>query len=221
MNVELFVLAVVATLSPLGFAAMLAVIASGRLKALVFASAFVGGQLLACGVLVFLRAAVAPHQRRDFPTLRGVLELLFGAALLCVAAFVRSRPDATEVASTPGSTALFDRLRRLHVATAAAAGVLLGIGGPKRLVLTALAAISIGASTADGAHAAALVVAYTLLATLLVWAPILAFAILGERVTAALDGTQRWLERHQRSLAFWASLTIGLFAVANGLARLL
>ena len=49
------------------------------------------------------------------------------------------------------------------------AGLLLGIGGPKRLVLTALAATTITTSALNDSGEAALVVLYVALATALVW----------------------------------------------------
>src|SRR5215203_4089351 len=50
------------------------------------------------------------------------------------------------------------------VATAIAAGLLLGVGGPKRLVLAALAAAAI-VTSGTGSEAAALVGSYTIVAT--------------------------------------------------------
>ncbi|HEY2354102.1 MAG TPA: GAP family protein [Gaiellaceae bacterium] len=217
---ELFVFAIVATLSPLGFAATLAVIASGRLRALVFAAAFVAAQFLSCAVLVLVGTAVAPSHGRRFPVFRSLLELAVGVALLCFAAFVRSRPADSAATSTGGSAALLDRLRHLRVPTAAGAGVLLGVGGPKRLVLTALAAASIGTSGGDALDEAVSVLAYALVATLLVWAPILVFLIIGDRVATALHAAQRWLALRQRSVAVYSSLAVGVIAVADSLVRL-
>ena len=81
--------------------------------------------------------------------------------------------------------------------------MLLGIGGPKRLVLSALAATSIAASGVSDAQEVALVVWYTALATVLVWAPIIGFELFGERAVATLDAGQRWMSEHQRQVVFY------------------
>ena len=64
---------------------------------------------------------------------------------------------------------MIERLGRLRFLTTLLAGLLLGIGGPKRLVLTALAATTITTSGIASSSEAALVVLYVGLATALVW----------------------------------------------------
>lgn len=218
---QLITVGLLAALSPLGFAATLAVIRSGRLKALGFGFGLVAGQLLACGILVAVGAAAVPDREAGHPTLRGVLMLGFGIAVLWLAAMVRRRPQTAAPRSNARSQDVLERLGRLRVGTALVAGLVLGIGGPKRLVLTALAAATISASTVDNPEAVVLVVSYTILATILVWGPILAFEIFGDRALTKLDETQRWLSRHQRTATFWVLLLIGVFALAEGMATLL
>ena len=217
---QLIPYALVASLSPVGFAVTAAVMRSGRLKALGFAIGFVSGQLLACSVLVALGGAVVPHHEVKHPRVAGLLELGFGLVLLVFAARLRRPPPAAEL--HPGgrrrSEAAIERLRHLHVLTSLAAGLLLGIGGPKRLVLTVLAAASITAAGVATSTEVGLVVWYGIIATVLVWAPVLAFVILGERAVSALDAAQEWLKRHQRRVMFFALAIIGLLLVADGIA---
>jgi len=217
---QLIPYALVATLSPLGFAATLAVIRSGRLKALGFGFGFVSGQLLACAILVVLGAAWVPDREVGHPTLRGVLALIFGLVVLWLAVMLRRRPQTTAPRPNGRSQQVLDRLGRLRVGTALAAGLLLGVGGPKRLVLTTLAAATIATSTVAGSMTAALAVSYTTIATLLAWAPIVAFEFVGDRAVAGLDKTQHWLARHQRSAVFSSLLAVGLLALAEGISVL-
>jgi threonine/homoserine/homoserine lactone efflux protein len=218
---QLIPYALVASLSPVGFAATAAVIRSGRLKALGFAIGFVSGQLLACSILVALGGAVVPEHEVEHPRFAGLLELGFGLVLLAFAARLRRPPPAER---HPGgrsrSEAAIERLRHLHVLTSLVAGLLLGIGGPKRLVLTVLAAASITAAGVGASAQVGLVVWYGTIATVLVWAPVLAFVILGERAVSALDAAQEWLKRHQRRVVFVALVIIGLLLVADGIAAL-
>ena len=60
---------------------------------------------------------------------------------------------------------MLERLSRLRVLTTVVAGFLLGIGGPKRLVPTCLAATTIVTAGLGDADEAALVVVYVTLAT--------------------------------------------------------
>jgi Sap, sulfolipid-1-addressing protein len=220
-NVQLIPYGLLATLSPLGFAATLAVIRSGRFKALGFGVGFVSGQLLACATLVTVGTAVVPDREAGHPTVRGVLLLSFGLAVLWLAMMLRRRPPGATSGGNERSQKVLDRLGRLRVGTALAAGLLLGIGGPKRLVLAALAAASITASDVDGSKAAVLVVSYTIIATLLAWGPILAFEVFGDRAVTKLDETQRRLSRHQRSATVYSLLVIGALALAEGITTLL
>jgi hypothetical protein len=213
--------ALVAALSPLGFAATVAVMGSGRLKALGFAIGFVSGQLLACSILVLVGVAVIPNHEKGHQTLQEVLLLGSGLALLWFAAAVRRRPQSTAARSNARSQAMLERLRRLHVGTAIAAGVLLGIGGPKRLVLTVLASTLITTSGIDASKKAALIGWYAMLATVLVWVPILAFELFGDRAVTKLDAAQRWLASHQRQAMFYALLLLGAALLADAVASLI
>jgi hypothetical protein len=153
--------------------------------------------------------------------LRALVELAVGVALLALAAAARLRPRDTAPASTVGrGHRLVERLRSLRPATALAAGVLLGVGGPKRLVLTLLAAGSIAAVDGGRSQQAWLVVAYTLVATLPAWAPIVVFELVGDRVTVALGALQRWLLRHRRELLTYLLVPLGLLMVADAVASL-
>lgn len=212
--------ALVAAMSPLGFAATLAVMGSGRLKALVFGCAFIVGQLMACGFLIVIGAATIPDHGSRHPTLQAALEIAFGVALLGLAVGLRRHRQPVDRPSGRSQAAL-ERLGRLQLKTALAAGVLLGVGGPKRLVLSALAATSIAASGVNDAQEVALVVWYTALATALVWAPIIGFELFGERAVATLDAGQRWMSEHQRQVVFYPLVLLGLILVGDGLVTLL
>jgi hypothetical protein len=220
VNAELFVYALVATLSPFGLAATLTVIASGRLKSLLFAIAFVVGQGVACALVVAFDASLLPRRDHDNTVLRGALELAFGVALICLAVVYRRRSFPGNLSSTDRSPQLLERLRRLRPSTAVLGGLVLGVGGPKRLLLTVLAGTSIGASGNDGSQAVIDVLLYSALATLLVWVPVLAFAIAGSRVAVRLDAAQRSLARHEREIGFYSLLAVGATAVGHSLSLL-
>lgn len=212
---SLILYAVVAAASPLGLAATLTVLRTGRAQALGLATGVLLGQLLTCGVLVLIGSASVDHRMKR-PVVEGVLELVLGAALLVLASVIHRRPQQAHPDSGR-SQQILDRLRRVHGTTAFAAGLALGVGGPKRLVLTGLAAASITAAGVDGAGEAVLVVWYVALATIVVWAPVLAEIVAGERALDRVDAAFRWLGRHHRPVTVLALLIVGFFLAAHGL----
>lgn len=215
MNVDLLVYALVATLSPLGFAATLAVLASGRIRAVLFAAAFVVAQFATLALLTLAGGAVWSG-RGETSRLREAVELVLGALLVVAGVLIARRSAAAPRRSDDSS--VLERLRGLGPLTTLAAGALLGVGGPKRLVLTALAATAIAESTSGELALAAL---YTAVATLLVWAPAVAFVLLGDRALEWLEQGQGWLARNQRAVASTSLVVVGAFAVADSVAALL
>jgi hypothetical protein len=208
----------IAAASPLGLAATLTVLGTGRVRALAFAVGALAGQLAACSVLVLIGTASVDHRTRR-PQVEGVLELAIGVALLLLALHIHRRPDRAHPHSGR-SREILDRLRRVRPTTAVVAGLALGVGGPKRLVLTGLAAASITAAGVNGGTDAALVLWYCALATVVVWAPVLAAIVVGEKAVDALDAGFRWLTQHQRPVTVALLLVVGSFLVAHGVALL-
>ena len=210
--------ALLAALSPIGFAATLAVIGSGRLKALSFGIGFVAGQLGSLALLVLLGGDWKPSYQSSYPTMEALLQLGVGVALLWLAVFLYRRPlHPRQNVSSGRSKAMLERLSRLRVSTALIAGLLLGVGGPKRLVLTALAAASITGVNINTSQDAALVVWYVALASSLVWAPVLAFVFFGQHALTELAKGQRWLRDHQKQATVYPVALIGGILVAIGL----
>jgi Sap-like sulfolipid-1-addressing protein len=210
--------ALVAAASPLGLAATLTVLRTGRLQALGFGIGAVVGQLVACGVFVLIGTASVSH-RTERPVVEGVLELLLGVGLLVLAVHVHRRPARTGH-DGDRSRQILDRLGRVRYMTDFIAGLALGVGGPKRLVLTALASASITAAGVSGAHEAALVLWYTALATAVVWVPVLATLVVGKRAVDLLDSGFRWLSRHERVLTVSVLSVVGAFLVVHGISLL-
>ena len=213
--------AFVAALSPLGFAAVVAVMGSGRLKALVFAVSFVVAQFLTCAVALLVGATFTRHQHA-YPTFQAILEALFGVALVIAALQLRHRPPAPPSADgSSRSQAVLERLSRLRFSTALLAGALLGVGGPKRLVLTFLAAATIGsAGLGSSSKELALAIFYTAVATVLVWFPVAFFVLAGERVLTLFASAQQQARLHQRAITFWPIVVLGIALIADAIVRL-
>jgi hypothetical protein len=111
--------------------------------------------------------------------------------------------------------ALLERLRRLRVLTTVVAGFLLGIGGPKRLVLTSLAATTIVTAGLGDADQATLVVVYVTLATALVWIPLSLFLLIGKHVITLMEGAQSEIGRRQPQVTVYALLTLAALLILD------
>lgn len=216
--VHLIPYALLAALSPLGFTATITVLRTGRARAVAFAIGVVAGQALACGVLVLIGDVAIGSRTRAHATFSALLQIGLAVLLIAYALVVHRRADEPTVSASSGrSKAALERLKHVRVGTAAAVGVLLGIGGPKRLVLTALAAASISAAGLSGTNNAELTAWYCLLATMLVWIPVSAYVLLGERAVQTLDAGLEWLARHRRTTKVYALVIVSVLLVVNAI----
>jgi len=154
---ELIPYALIAAASPLGLAATLTVLRTGRAQALRVAAGVVVGQLLACGVLVAIGVIIVQPQRAKRPYVEMALEVGLGVALLVTAAG-------------------------------------LDVPGEGLLVLW-----------------------YSVLATAVVWVPVVAAVIVGQPALDGVEGALQWLARHRRPVTFYSSLVISIFLIAHGL----
>ncbi len=188
---HLLLYALIAGFSALAFAATLAVMQAGRLKTLGFGIGFVSGQVLTCSLLVGFGVAVTGASKRTHSTLLATLELLLALLLIAAALRVRRAPPVETEGGSERTKAVLERLSRMRLVTTSIAGFLLGIGGPKRLVLTSLAATAITTAGVGDADEAVLVVLYCALATALVWGPVIVFVLLGDRAVGGMTRAQQ------------------------------
>ena len=87
-------------------------------------------------------------------------------------------------------------------------------------MLTTFAAASISASGVTGSNEAALVVWYSVLATLLIWVPVLGYLLLGQWAVTRLDRSLEWLTRRQRPVTVCALVVIALLLIGDAVALL-
>jgi len=99
--------------------------------------------------------------------------------------------------------------------------VLLGIGGPKRLGITIIAAGTVTAAALSRSEDVALGALYVLLGTALVWVPVLLYVVFGSRATGWMNQAQGWVQAHQKPLTFYPTLVVGIALVGDALISLL
>jgi Sap, sulfolipid-1-addressing protein len=207
-TIQLLLYALLAGFSALAFAATLAVMQAGRLKTLGFGIGFVLGQVLTCSLFVIVGVVFTGAGKRTHSTLLATVELLLALLLIAVALRIRRAPAGETEGSNKRSQAMLERLGRLRFLTTSIAGFLLGIGGPKRLLLTGLAATAITTAGVGDAEEAVLVVWYCALATVLVWAPVSVYVLLGERTVGIMTRAQQRLARRQPGVKVYALLAL-------------
>jgi hypothetical protein len=217
--IQLVLYALLAAFSPLAVAAAMTAIGAGRRQALGLGVGFVAGQLLSSALFVILGFAAVGSSRRSYPGIRAPLALALALVLVWLAGRVRRRPPPVSE-SKSRAHALLARLSRLGYLTTLAVGLLLGIGGPKRLVLTALAAGLIATTGAGPSTEAGLVVLYVALATALVWGPVVFYVIRGERALALMKAAQETANRHQPTVTIYALRGLAALLVIDAIGTL-
>jgi hypothetical protein len=191
-----------------------------RTNGIAFLSGFLLGTTIACGLgLVLGQAAVERLDAHE--TVGEVLTLLLGIALLTVGLRMRHSSPRSEPDGSSRASAILAGLGNVRPAAAFPMAGLLGFGGPKRLVLTFLAMVSVNEAGISDLEGLMLVVVYIAVATVTVSVPVGIVIIAGQRAAAILGRGQSWLTEHAASLRLWLSLGIGAALVVDALVRLL
>ncbi len=217
---RILVLALLAALSPLALTATILVLKSrlARLNGIFFAAGFLLGEAIGWAFALALGSVLDLGDRGQ--TVAAVLELLLGALLLSVTWRVHRREAAPRRERDPRTQALLARLEQLNAITAVVVGTLLGLGIPKRLTITIVAAATLTASDLDNARQLALVGLYIVVAGVLVWAPVLVYVVAGARARSWLDAGQDWLAAHQRTVTMVSLAAFGTVLVVDGLIQI-
>ena len=215
--------AVVAATSPLALACVLAVVTSarGRIKGAAFAVGFVTGQTVLFALALSV-GTITFGDSENHPTVIAALVIALGAALLLTAMRVRRlRTEPVRVRRpNPRTEALRARLASLRPLSALAAGVVLGVGGPKRVGITIAVTAMITESGVGDAGEVGLAVLYVGVSTVLVWAAALFYLLWGPRATGWLTNAQHWFALHKEALTFYPSAVLGLVLVIDGVVQL-
>ncbi len=201
---------------------MLVVLTSGRgrLNGSFFAAGFLAGQSVLCLLAIFIGTLSVPGHG-EHPAIEAAFAILFGAALLATAVWVRrDRGRPPRLTPSPRTAAVRKRLSSLSPLTALVAGTILGVGGPKRIGVTLVATGAITTAGLSDAHEAELTVLYVLVATVLVWIPVALYVVFGGRAADWLRDAQAWISVHKDPLTFYPSAVLGVVLVGIGAVQL-
>ena len=218
---RILLFALIAAASPVALLATAAVLTSrrGRTNGTVYLVGFLLGQSIAF-VVALLIGSAATANRDGNEELAAALELAFGVALL---AFAWPRRHATADPDAAGPRRLKAMLARLHglrPGTAFAVGVLLGVGGVKRLTITVVAGATVGIAGLAAVEEALLGVLYVLVAGILVWVPVAVYLVAGDHADRWLETAQSWLTANERRITFASTVLFGFLLVSDALVRL-
>jgi threonine/homoserine/homoserine lactone efflux protein len=213
---QVLLYAFVAGASPVALGATLVVLGGrgGRWSALAFAIGVVLGQALVCAIAALIGNATLPVGHDAHETLRAVLELGLGVALLAVGVVVWARPPDRPARPDSRTRALLDRLAHLSIPSVFGAGALLTLG-PKRLALTLLVIATISGGDVGTVGALSLVATYVIVATALVTVPVVLAIVFGERAERWMLSVEHWLSAHKRPLTVWPLVILGGVVVAD------
>ncbi len=214
---QVLLYAVLAGLSPLAFAATIAVMRAGRPQALAFGIGFVTAQTVTFALFLVLKVGITGRSRRS--GVQVVVELALAVALVVLARAAPRLLATQRDASGDRTQRLLERLGRVKVRTALAAGILLGVGGIKRLVITAIAANVITAGFGTSARIV-LGVIYVAIASVLVWAPVVVYLFFGQRAIGLMKRAQEKTAQHQPKATVYALLLLAALFAIDALATL-
>ncbi len=217
--VRILLYALVAAASPTALLATLAVLSSkrGRLNGIVFMAGFVLAQSIVL-IVVYILGSTANDTPRD--TVNAYVELAVGAALIVISLIRPNLPHRQAPRTSPRTEAVLERLRGVTPGLALGFGSLLGVGA-KRLAITIVAAGTLALSAQSGAQTVWLAVLYVVVATFIVWFPVVYSAILGRRAEDLVARTRKKTEGRGGHYLFIAGLVLGVVLVAHALGRLL
>ena len=212
---QLLPLALGVLASPLPIMAVVVLLLGERARAT--GAAFVAGWLVGLvavglvGVLILNETSVFGSQGSG-PAVRS-LKAILGAALLVLAALQwRGRPREGEEGESPtwmSTLATFTPTKSFGL------GATFAAIKPKNLVLTLAAATTISESGMDIGPELAALVAYVLVASVGVAAPLVVYFSLGSRASVTLERWGRWLTSNHSIVVAVVLLVIGLLLIRS------
>jgi threonine/homoserine/homoserine lactone efflux protein len=214
---EILPLAIGIAISPIPIIAAILMLLSPKAKgtSVGFMLGWIIGILVS--VTVFTLLSVVPRDdTSDSSPIRGVVQILLGAALVFLALRQwRSRPK-------PGMNAVLPKwMSAIDSMTAGKAfglGFLLAAVNPKNLLMGASAGVTIGSSGLDAASIAIVIVLFTLIAAASVAIPVIAYLVASKRMAAPLESLRAWLVHNNATIMAVLLLVIGFVVIGKGIA---
>jgi hypothetical protein len=217
---ELLPLAFVMAISPVPIMSVILMLFSAN--AVRNSALFLVGWVVGTTAVISIAAAAlgqADPSAGDGPaTWVSLLKLALGLASIALAVKQwQGRPQPGEPAPVPSWMEAIDTIT---------AGKALGIGlllsvNPKNLALGIAGGVSVAQGELTGGESAVCIAVFVVIASASVAGPVLANAVMGERVAPTLDRMKRWLDDNNATVMSVLMLVIGVVLLGNGLGGLL
>jgi threonine/homoserine/homoserine lactone efflux protein len=214
---EILPLALVVTISPINVIPVILLLFTKR--PLVNASCFLAGFI--AGVAAVLIACVAIAEAVDLSPSSGhstwvaVLKLALGVYLVVAAVRkFRGRPRTGEESAMPK---WMDGITAFRPGKSLGAGLALGAGNPKNVVVGLAAAVTIASVSLSSGQQIGAIAIYVFVAALGVVAPILVTIFLGDRSHEVLGGWKAWLGQNNAAVMSVLFLIFGVVLIAQAI----
>ena len=209
---ELIPIALVVAISPLSIIPAVLVLHTPRPKptSLAYLAGWIFG--LAALTAIFVEVSSLLGGLDKTPTWASWLRIVIGIALIVFGVFrwlTRKR--------SAHSPAWMNKITGASPGRAAVIAAVLVVVNPKVLFICAAAGLAIGSAGLGTAGAWISVVFYVLVAASSAAIPILAYAVVGERLDGPLTRLKDWMERHNAALVAAILFIIGILVLYKGI----
>jgi threonine/homoserine/homoserine lactone efflux protein len=214
---EILPLALVVTISPINVIPVILLLFTKRplVNASCFLAGFIAGVAAVLVACIAIAEAVNLSPGSGHSTWVAVLKLVLGVYLVVAAVRkFRGRPRAGEEGAMPK---WMDGIAAFSPGKSLGAGLALGAGNPKNVVVGLAAAATIAAVSLSSGQQIGSVAIYVFVATLGVAAPILETIFLGDRSHEVLDGWKAWLGQNNASVMSVLFLIFGVVLIAQAI----
>lgn len=214
---EILPLALGIAISPIPIIAAILMLLSPRARStgVGFLAGWVLG-IVAIVVLFTLLAALIPQgEGDDSKPVAGVIKIVLGVGLLLLAMRQwRSRPKDGAEPELPKWMSAIDSMTAVR-------GLLLGFAlsalNPKNLLMGIGAGVAIGSGGLTGGETVIAVVVYTIIASVTVAGPVIAYLVASDRMAGPLESLRRWLLYNNATVMAVLLLVLGVVVIGKGI----
>jgi threonine/homoserine/homoserine lactone efflux protein len=211
---EILPLALVVTISPINIIPIILLLFTKRplVNSSLFVAGFiagVAGVLVAC---IAIAEAVNLSPSSGHSTWVAWLKLVLGVYLQCKSSVV-----GPELVRKEPCRSGWTGSQRLGPGKSLGAGLALGAGNPKNVVVGLAAAATIASFTLSNGQLVATIAIYVLVAVLGIAAPILVTVFLGDRSREVPDGWKAWLGQNNATVMSVLFLVFGVVLIAQAI----
>lgn len=179
-----------------------------------YLAGWVAGILAAMGVIVLLASFIGDD---GLPTF-AVVEILLGAGLVFLGwKQWKGRSVDGEPATLPSWMAAVDAMAP---ARAFGLGLMLAAANPKNIVLVAAAAVIVAAADLQTGAAVTVIVVFTVVSTISIGGPFIAYLIAPGRMALPLRNAREWLIQNNSVIMAVLLGVMGVVVIGNGLSYL-